>query len=54
MKQFDRRYADPPSVVFVRKALIVFVAVHVPLALWSGYRAMAQVQRLELLQQPKA
>ena len=53
MKQFDRRYADPPSVVFVRKALIVFVAVHVPLALWSGYRAIVQVQRLKPLQQPK-
>ena len=32
----------------MRKALIVLVIVHIPLALWSGYRAIVQVQRLEL------
>jgi hypothetical protein len=47
-KTFERRFADPPSIVFVRRVLIVFVAVHIPLALWSGYRAIIQVQRLEL------
>jgi hypothetical protein len=47
-KPFNRRFADTPSIVFVRRALIVLVAAHVPLALWSGYRAIVQVQRLEL------
>src|SRR3712207_3931542 len=47
-RSFDRRFGDPSSVAFVRKALIVLVAVHVPLACWSGYRAIVQVQRLEL------
>ena len=28
--------------------LIALVVVHVPLALWSGYRAVVQVQKLEL------
>ena len=45
---FDRRFADPPSVAIVRKLLIALIVVHVPLALWSGYRAIVQVQRLEL------
>lgn len=46
--RFVPRFDDPPSVVFVRKALIVLVAAHVPLACWSGYRAIVQVPRLEL------
>jgi hypothetical protein len=44
-----RLLEDPPSVRFVKKAIVVFVALHVPLALWSGYRAIIQVQRLELV-----
>jgi hypothetical protein len=32
----------------VRKAVIVLATVHVSLACWAGYRAIAQVQRLEL------
>ena len=47
-RPFDSRFDDPPSIALVRKVLIVFVAVHIPLALWSGYRAIVQVQRLEL------
>ena len=47
-KAFERRFADPPSIALVRKLLIAFVVVHIPLALWSGYRAIVQVQRLEL------
>jgi len=47
-RPFDRRFDDPPSIAFVRKALFVLVAVHVPLACWSGYRAVVQVPRLEL------
>jgi hypothetical protein len=30
-----RLFEDPPSVRFVKKAIVVFVAFHVPLALWS-------------------
>jgi hypothetical protein len=47
-RPFDRRFGDPPSVAVVRKLVIVLIAVHVPLACWSGYRAIVQVQRLEL------
>jgi hypothetical protein len=47
-RAFERRFADPPSIAFVRKALILLVVVHIPLALWSGYRAIVQVQRLAL------
>ena len=45
---FDRRFPDPPSVAIVRKLFIALIVVHVPLALWSGYRAIVQVQKLEL------
>lgn len=47
-RPFDQRLTDPPSIAIVRKLLVVLVAVHVPLACWSGYRAIVQVQRLEL------
>jgi hypothetical protein len=47
-RPFDQRFTDPPSIAVVRKLLVVLVAVHVPLACWSGYRAIVQVQRLEL------
>jgi hypothetical protein len=49
---FDRRFADPPSIALVRRILAVFVVAHVPLALWSGYRAIVRVQRLELREPP--
>lgn len=52
-RPFDRRFSDPPSVALVRKAIIAVVAVHVPLALWSGYRAIVQVQHLELQSQAR-
>ena len=47
-RAFERRFADPPAIALVRKALIILVVVHIPLALWSGYRAIVQVQRLAL------
>lgn len=45
---FERRFADPPSIAVVRKILIALIVVHVPLACWSGYRAIWQVQQLEV------
>lgn len=45
---FQRQFGDPPSVALVRKVLIALVVIHIPLALWSGYRAIVQVQKLEL------
>ncbi len=33
----------------MRKVLVALVIVHIPLALWSGYRAIVQVQRLDLI-----
>jgi hypothetical protein len=47
-RPFDSRFGEPPSIAVVRKLLLVFVAFHIPLACWSGYRAIVQARRLEV------
>ena len=51
---FAERTRDPAVYRLLRKATLVVVAVWIPLAAWSGFRAIVQVFRLDLVAPPVA
>ena len=44
----DRRWRDPPVVRVVKRAVLGVLAVHALLALFSGYRAVWQIWRVDV------
>src|SRR5207237_5531340 len=47
-RAFARTFSEPRATLYLRRAIIALVSVHVMLAMWSGYRAIVQVFSLDL------